>query len=190
MRTNKLNVILKGFMIISILMLMSCSQDKSLAPDAISPTESSTPLGSLMKGPVVESVTGSGSFIFQSNNRTFSFTARRFADGSVAGQWERVNHIGNASQTKSHGKVTCLTIIGPNQARLGGFATSGVASAPPNNEVAWRVEDNGQGANSPGDQISAQFFIGPPGFAANFCTTGLPFIGLNPIVQGNIQVRP
>ena len=33
MRTNKLHVLFKGFMIMSILMLMSCSQDKSLSPD-------------------------------------------------------------------------------------------------------------------------------------------------------------
>ena len=97
MRTNKLHVILKGFMIISVLMLMSCSQDKSLAPDAISPTESSTSLGSLTKGSVVQSATGSGSFIFAGGNRTFSFTAQLFADGSVKGEWQRVNHVGNRS---------------------------------------------------------------------------------------------
>ena len=33
MRTNKLHVLFKGFMIMSILMLMSCSQDKSLSPE-------------------------------------------------------------------------------------------------------------------------------------------------------------
>ena len=34
MRTNKLHVLFTGFLIISILMLMSCSQDKALEPSA------------------------------------------------------------------------------------------------------------------------------------------------------------
>ncbi len=116
-----------------------------VACEAASEPEFDVPEPSFGKGAVQQSVTGSGSFIFQGNNRTFSFTARLHADGSVSGEWERVNHIGNASQTKSHGKVTCLNIIGNNRARLGGFATSGAFSASPNNEVAWRVIDRGQG---------------------------------------------
>ena len=35
------------------------------------------------RGPVGQSVTGSGSFLFGAFNRTFSFTARLHADGSV-----------------------------------------------------------------------------------------------------------
>ncbi len=35
MRTNKLHVLFTGFMIISILILMSCSQDKSLTPNRV-----------------------------------------------------------------------------------------------------------------------------------------------------------
>lgn len=140
------------------------------------------------QGLVVQSVTGSGSFILMGNNRTFSFTASRHADGTVSGQWERVNHV-NESQTKSHGQVTCFTIFGGNQARLGGFATSGLLSTPPNNEVAWRVADNSEGANSPPDQISAQFVGQPPGTAGQYCAGAFGNTpGLNPVAAGNIQV--
>ena len=66
--------------------------------------------------------------------------------------------------------VTCFTIVG-NQAFLGGAATSGSFNSPPNNETAWRVVDNGQGANAPADQISLEFVGAPPGFAANYCAT-------------------
>ncbi len=161
-----------------------------VACEAASEPEFDVPEPSFGKGAVQQSVSGQGSFIFAGNNRTFSFTARRHADGSVSGEWERVNHLGNASQAKSHGLVTCFTIFGGNQAVLGGFATSGAFSASPNNEVAWRVADNSEGAGSPPDQISLQFVTAGPGFAANFCVTGSPFIGLNNVVNGNIQVRP
>ena len=157
--------------------------------DSVTEPESNIPGPSFATGRVVQSVTGSGSFIFAGNNRTFSFTARRHADGTVSGQWERVNHL-NESQTKSHGQVTCFTIVGGNQAFLGGFATSGLFSTPPNNEVAWRVVDNGQGANAPADQISLEFVGAVPGFAAGYCAATPAAPALNAVQQGNIQVRP
>ena len=162
-----------------------------VACEPVSAPEVDVPDPSFGKGRVIQSVTGSGHFIFQGNNRTFSFTARRHADGTVSGQWQRVNHIGNASQTKAHGRVTCFTILG-NQAILGGFATSGAFSAAPNNEVGWQVEDNGQGANSPADRIGAQFVLLAPGDAASICnqTFFFPLPALTNVLQGNIQVRP
>ena len=85
------------------LFAVGCSDDQ-----VINPTESSVPTPLFGKGRVVQSATGSGSFIFAGNNRTFSFTARRHTDGSVTGQWERVNHVGNASHKESrHGHVLC-----------------------------------------------------------------------------------
>jgi hypothetical protein len=116
-------------------------------------------------GRVVESVSGSGSLpaVEQEGDwRTFSFTARRHADGTVDGQWERIRRQdGNAADTKSHGVVTCFNIVG-DEVWLGGYATSGVRSEPPNNGVAWRVKDNSQGKRANPDQISLQWFgIGP-----------------------------
>ena len=151
------------------------------------------------KGPVVQSVTGSGHFTPADGAlRTFSFNARRYADGSVDGHWERVNHTG-PSPTTGNGKVTCFTIRPGNDVRLGGFSTSGAASAPPTNGVVWRVIDNGEGASSPLDQISVQLALltlapDPPQVAA-YCAGGLladdVLILMNNVeCAGNIRVRP
>lgn len=145
----------------------------------------------LSAGPVVQSVSGSGSFVApQGDWRTFAFNARRYADGRVAGQWERIRRQpGNASGTKSHGIVTCFTIVG-NQAFIGGNTTSGLLSTPPNNENGWRVVDNGQGANSPPDQMSLEFVGAAPGFAADYCATTPAAPPLNAIQAGNIHIKP
>jgi hypothetical protein len=56
---------------------------------------------------------------------------------------------------------------------------------------AWVVQDNGEGAEAPKDQISLQWVHQEPGFAANFCATGEPWPGgPDPITGGNILVRP
>lgn len=148
---------------------------------------------SFARNPVDQSATGSGSFTVvtqQGDWRTFSFTARRRADGSVAGQWERIRRQdGNAADSKSHGVVTCFTII-DNQAWIGGFATSGLFSTPPNNGSAFRVVDNGQGANAPADQMSLEFVGTSPAFAANYCATTPAIPALNDLEAGNIQVNP
>ncbi len=145
------------------------------------------------KGPVGQSATGSGSFI-QGNGarRTFAFTARIHADGSADGQWQRVTHFLDTSiKSRSHGKITCFTIIG-NQAWIGGFKTISTTGNvdPPNNGVIWRVIDNGQGRNAPAaDQITLQAVGRPPGFAANYCGTNPIVQVLRDVVAGNIQVR-
>ncbi len=158
--------------------------------NAVEP-EPNMPGPSFSANPVVQSVSGSGSFIAPAGDwRTFSFTARRHADGTVAGQWQRIRRQpGNASQSKSHGIVTCFTIVG-TQAFLGGVTTTGLFSTPPNNENAWRVVDNGQGASAPPDQMSLEFVGAPPGFAASYCALTQAAPPLINLQAGNIQVRP
>ncbi len=174
----------------TVLALFALGCENSTDP-AEGPQSGQSEIPSLAKGRVTQSVSGSGSFIFGGSNRTFSFTAKLHADGSVDGQWERVNHLGNASQTKSHGQITCFTIFNGNEARLAGFATSGAFSTPPNNAALWHVADNGQGANSPPDQISLQFVGVVPGNAALYCAGAFGNIppALNNVV-GDIKVRP
>lgn len=163
----------------AMLLSVACA-DTPTTPTDLSPV--------FAKGGVGPSVTGSGSFVFVGNNRTFSFTARIRADGSVDGQWQRVTHVGGPAQSKSHGKVTCLTVVG-NEAWIGGFKTSGTTFVdPPNNEVFWRVVDNGQGRNAPADQMSSQGVGRPPGSAANYCAN-TPLGALFDVTAGNIQVR-
>ena len=167
------------------LFAVGCSDEQ-----VVNPTESSVPTPLFGKGRVVQSVTGSGSFIFGVNNRTFSFTARIHADGSVDGQWQRVTHNGLPGQSRSHGKVTCLTVIG-NQAWLGGFKTLSTTGNvdPPNNGVIWRVIDNGQGRNAPADQMSGQGVGRTPENVVSYCADAPTGDNLFDLTGGNIQVR-
>ena len=166
---------------LSVVSILAC--DPVVQPEAPSPD-----FAGRGGGGVVEKVTGAGNFTDPAGNfRTFAFTAQRRADGSVHGQWERVNHRENASETKSHGRITCFTIV-DNRVWLGGFATSGRLSTPPNNEVSWDVIDNGQGANSPADQISLQGVGRVPGHADFRCA--LQFLRtMFDIEAGNIKIH-
>jgi hypothetical protein len=141
---------------------------------------------------VVESVSGSGSRAATEQEgdwRTFSFTALRYADGTVEGQWQRIRRAdGNAADSRSHGIVTCFTIVG-DEAWLGGYATSGIWSDFPNNEVRWQVKDNGQGEASLPDQISLQGIGRDLGTAAGYCANRPTGLELRDIVAGNIQIR-
>ena len=143
---------------------------------------------------VVESVSGSGSFIVttqQGDWRTFSFTARRYADGTVAGEWQRVRRQdGNAEGSHAHGVVVCFAVLG-NTAWIGARATSGFLSDPPNNEGGFRVQDNGEGANAAApDRMSLEFVGAAPGYAQTYCNdrpnAPAPFFDLE---TGNIQIR-
>ena len=142
---------------------------------------------------VVESVSGSGSFIVttqQGDWRTFAFTARRYADGTVEGEWQRVRRQdGNAEGSHAHGVVVCFAVVG-NTAWIGARATSGVLSLPPNNEGGFRVQDNGEGANAAApDRMSLEFVGAAPGFAQRYCNDkpdDPPFFDLE---AGNIQIR-
>jgi hypothetical protein len=148
---------------------------------------------------VVESVTGSGSrpAVEQEGDwRTFAFAAHRYGDGTIRGQWERIRRQdGNADDSKSHGVVTCFTVVG-NEAWLGGYATSGVYSDPPRNRVGWRVKDNSQGNTADPDEISLQWTqLGPNGpwwhCAETLDDPDHPnFLPLNDIEAGDIRVRP
>lgn len=142
----------------------------------------------VQRGPVEESVTGSGSMSAAGGDwRTYSFTARRYANGIVDGQWQLVRRQdGNAADSKSHGVVTCFRIVG-DQAWLGGYATGGMNSVPPNG-VAWRVVDNGQGAASSPDQISAQYYSPNLSFPAAYCANSPDAPVLSAIEAGNIRI--
>ena len=172
----------------TMFLLISCNNSDQL----LSPAENdASPVNvqALGKRAVTQSVSGSGNFTDGNGDfRTFSFNAKLHADGTVKGQWERVNHKENASESKSHGVVTCFTIDG-NQAWLGGYATSGLYSETPNNEVGWRVVDNGQGNNANPDQISLQYVGAVPGSAANYCADKNEDPTLNDVAAGNIQIK-
>jgi len=152
--------------------------ENSLGPEVLPPQ--------FAANPVVQSVTGSGEIDdpISGEWRTFAFTAREYADGTVEGEYERYNR--RPGLGPSHGNVTCFTIIG-NQAWLGGFEEFGDRVG---GDVAWRVVDNGEGKNAPPDQISLQSVQLPPGAAASYCARKPNGPPLFDVVAGNIQVRP
>ncbi|MFQ5798343.1 MAG: hypothetical protein ACE5H0_06575 [Bacteroidota bacterium] len=162
--------------------------------ETVSTTASSTSpasSGSLAKGGAVQSVKGSSKSVTEAGVfRKFTFHARKYADGTVNGNWKlNLRDPGDHSKDKFHGKITCFTIIG-NEAWIGGFE-SGVG---PLNEVAWRVVDNGEGKNAAPDRMSDQYFGQPAGFAAKYCDTAPDTVPPGPplkdIDAGNIKIRP
>ena len=166
------------------LLLAACYE----AGDGRGPTSPTGPARpTLAPGLVVQSVTGSGHFTNAAGFwRRLTVTARRYADGTIDGEWQIVS-----GATIIHGNVTCLWIDG-SEARVGGI-TEDVKFSPnvePGWEFATRIVDNGQGVTDPADQTSRQFFTPTVGAADTFCTTGAtPFPSLNDMVAGNFEVR-
>src|SRR3990172_6971448 len=168
-----------GVLALSVVAI-GCSGERVISPNeqAISP-----PL--LAKGAVVQSVTGSGHFTVGGELRTFAFTARRYTDGSVSGEYQGVRHD---LDVPWHGNVTCFTVIGA-QAWIGGVAESAGGVVIPGTDASWRVVDNGEGQNAQPDQISLQLVNRPPGGGAAFRPPTPPGPALFPVESGNIQVR-
>ncbi|HSM17038.1 MAG TPA: hypothetical protein VK845_08615 [Gemmatimonadales bacterium] len=79
-----------------------------------------------------------------------SLVARKYADGSVAGEWHDNLKFGFDKVWKIHIKIDCLFVDG-NQAWVSGVVTDGPFTGAPAIE---RVADNGTSANEPADQYS------------------------------------
>ena len=110
--------------------------------------------------------------------RTFAFAALQFADGTVVGEWQRLNQ-----PVPSHGDVVCLNIIG-TQARIGTTIATGPFAG---SEGGFTAIDNGEGANAAPDQFTLQFVNLGPGGAAAYCAGALGDPTLAPGV-GNIRI--
>jgi hypothetical protein len=121
-------------------------------------------------------------------NRTLSFDARKYADGSVAGQFE-YHQVVEGEAFKFNVGVTCLNVYDGNRAKIGGVIKVSSDSTLPPGVFAWfQVFDNGEGADAPRDRSS---LIGFGDEAANeaFCNSAnLPRFGPWD-VQGKVQVR-
>jgi hypothetical protein len=120
-------------------------------------------------------------------NRTLSFDAQKYADGSVDGQFE-YQQIVEDEAFKFNVDVSCLNVYDGNRAKIGGLVTLSSDPTEPPGVFAWfQVFDNGEGANVP-DRSS---LVGFGDEAANeaFCnSSNLPRFGPWD-VQGNVQVR-
>jgi hypothetical protein len=135
---------------------------------------------------VVASATGSGHMIRNDFNRTFSFTARKYADGSVKGQLQLNSREFNVH---IHMRIDCLRVVG-NVAHM-----SGIITKTSNPEEAFVgelnrlvVQDNGEGPKAPPDMISG--IPANPGNADTAtCVTNPNRVPDRVVQRGNIQVR-
>jgi hypothetical protein len=145
--------------------------------------------------PVVESASGGvhwtiplpNVFGIEVVNQPLAFNARKYADGTVSGEFEYTQIAGGTF--RFHVAVTCMNVYDGNRAKIGGFVDESTDPDNPPGTYAWfQVFDNGEGANAPPDQSS---LVGFGDEAANeaFCDSpNLPRFGPWD-VSGNVQVR-
>jgi hypothetical protein len=121
-------------------------------------------------------------------NQPLSFSAQKYADGSVSGEFEYHQIVLGQSFT-FHVDVTCMNVYDGNRAKIGGVIRNSNDPTVPPGLFAWfQVFDNGEGATASPDRSS---LIGVGGEAANeaFCNSpNLPRFGPWD-VAGNVQVR-
>jgi hypothetical protein len=118
----------------------------------------------------------------------YSFTAQTTTFPLAKGNLE-IQYLDVAGNTaKVHSDVTCMSVV-DNQAYIGGRARKvwiNNQQQPGLEGVStiWRVQDNGEGANSPPDLGSLIFF-----FADEQAHCALQFqLPMTPSANGNIQV--
>jgi hypothetical protein len=121
-------------------------------------------------------------------NRTLSFNARKYSDGTVDGRFE-YHQVVEGEAFIFNVDVTCLNVYDGNRAKLGGIIeVSNDPTIPPGTFAWFSAFDEGEGAGDPPDRSS---LIGFGDEAANeaFCNSpNLPRFGPWD-VQGNVQVR-
>jgi hypothetical protein len=145
--------------------------------------------------PVVESANGGvhwtiplpNVFGIEVVNQPLAFNARKYADGSVSGEFE-YHQLAGGESFDFNVDVSCMNVFG-NRAKIGGvIKVSNDPTLPPGSFAWFQVFDNGEGARSLPDRSS---LIGFGDEAANeaFCNSpNLPRFGPWD-VQGNVQVR-
>jgi hypothetical protein len=142
----------------------------------LAPTVTAAPSG------VVNSATGSGHITSGGETRTFAFTATKYADGTATGH-AQVNS--RALDAVVHLEIDCLRVVG-NVAHMSGIITrsSNPTEAPVGEMRRFVVMDNGEGSNSPPDQIST-IPVNPAGETCENST----LVANRPVEEGNVEVR-
>jgi len=119
-------------------------------------------------------------------NQPLAFDARKYADGSVGGEFEYTQIAGGTFRFNV--AVTCMNVYDGNRAKIGGIVEQSTDPDNPPGTYAWfQVFDNGERAGAPPDQSS---LVGFGDEAANeaFCNSpNLPRFGPWD-VSGNVQV--
>lgn len=132
-------------------------------------------------GGVIESARGGGHWEVNTALRTFAFTAKTRADGTVQGQYQVINR--DVSGSKEHGSVTCLHVDG-NRAWIGGVITHSSVPGREGIRRVFQVIDMGEGSREDPDQASMLLMV----LAADACHAR-PYLAPQPLDGGNIQVR-
>lgn len=137
-------------------------------------------------GPVVESATGSAHLVNSVGIfRRVSFNVRRYADGSVDGEFQLV-----AGAAIIHCEPTCFTIDG-NRVRIAGIVEQAlfVLNVPAGSGFVLQLSDEGEGHEV--DTTSRIFFNVPLEDLDTFCETGEAPGDLIqvPVTSGNVQIH-
>lgn len=129
------------------------------------------------------SATGGGHFRIDGALRTFAFSAIYHKDGSASGEGVVNNR---ADGTKIHFEVESVYIpqTPGNVAVVGARVSTSSNPTLVGQPVVFRVQDNGEGANDPADQVSLLELPGRPINATEWLN-----LTIQPIEIGNIQVR-
>jgi hypothetical protein len=131
---------------------------------------------------VIESARGGGHWHVASGAlRTFAFTAKTRADGTVQGQYQINNR--DVSGSREHGTVTCLEVDG-DEAWIGGVITHSSLPDREGTPRVFQVVDRGEGSGDPPDQASMLL----PTLTTGECHLR-PDLAPQPLEGGNIQVR-
>ena len=121
-------------------------------------------------------------------NQPLAFNAKKYADGTVTGQFE-YHQVALGESFNFHVEVTCMNVYDGNRAKIGGvIRVSNDPTLPPGVFAWFQVFDNGEGANAAPDQSG---LVGFGNETANeaFCNSpNLPLFGPWD-VEGNVQVR-
>jgi hypothetical protein len=136
---------------------------------------------------VVASATGSGHMVRPDGTfRSFSFSARRYADGTSDGQLQLNSR---SFDVVVHIRIDCLRVVG-NVAHMSGRITR--INNPEEGEVGElnrvEVRDNGEGNDAPPDQVST--IPANPGDAdPTTCVDPPTNSTIRTVQRGNVQVR-
>ena len=114
----------------------------------------------------------------------FSFHAKTDGSGNVTGSFESKSP---GQDIRIHGNIDCLTILTDGKtAIMTGVVTQVVGNGfpvLPGDRIYFKVQDNGEGANSAGDKFTDYFVYG--GSCGNNFN-----LEMFTIDGGNIQVKP
>ena len=186
MKNFKSNIWIIVF-VLSFSLIVGCSNtDGPLASNETSSPESGTFLKA--SGP-----SASGQGRIAGTDRVFAFNAKTRPDGSVSGQGQ-LTYTHNGNSVKIHFMINCLSVSGNVATMSGTVVHSNVFQA--GGPCWFRVVDNGEGTNAPADAMTGFLLCEPddpdPDCALLTCGEDLENAagGLNPVENGNIQVKP